>query len=268
MSDKVLDFLAHYGTKGMQWGVRKDRKQIQSNYQVQAMAVLGQQQVRSMGATMDETKYNSLSDKDFTVGRDAVIRRTTRDVAGDAKQTNTYVTINDLDAAMYRGFFPARETGLAKKYNGDYYESTYNATAQLKSPSEKKRVDAYIQLMDKKAIDVGDGSPIDGREYLRRAGLGEAVDKLSSKELALTYYGQLATSQGLQNEPLNTAYFKSLKDKGYNALVDDNDRGIYSETPILVLDSAKNLDRVNVKQLTTEEIHTAQATLIAPSLRR
>lgn len=263
----VAKFLMHYGVKGMQWGVRKDRKEIKANFAREGALITGRQHVRSMQGALSETTYASLSDKDFVVGRDAVIRRTTRDLSGDNQQKNTYVTINDNDAAIYRGFFPARNIGVRKKYDGDYYESTYKATEQLKSPSEKKRVDAYIQLMDKPEIKLTTGETVTGREYLKQAGLGNAVDKLSSKELALTYYGQLAMSQGMHDEVISKAYFNNLRAKGYNAVVDDNDAGIFSTTPILVLDSYKNLERVNVKRLTTEEIHTAQATLKAPKER-
>lgn len=267
MLDKVSDFLAHHGVKGMKWGVRQDRKLIKENYATNGQIIRGNQQVRLMMGTMDETDYAKLSDKDFVVGRNAVLKRTTRDLDGDEKRTNNYVSINEADATIYRGFFPSQEKGLRKKYDGEYYESTYNATTQLKSPSEKKRVDAYIKLMDKKAIETVDGETINGREYLRRMGLGDTVDALSSKELALTYYGQMMQSQGSHNEPLSSAYFKTLRDQGYNAVVDDNDRGVYSNMPILVLDSAKNMSRVDVKQLTTEDIHTAQATLKAPRQR-
>ncbi|QEQ94309.1 hypothetical protein HWC66_gp05 [Gordonia phage Chikenjars] len=263
MSTALLDFLEHHGVKGMRWGVRKERKAIVSNMTSAANEIRARQDANRWQSSMNETTYNSLSDKDFVVGKDAVLRRTTKNLEGDLMSEHTYLSINDADAARYRGLLPAALTGVQKSYE-QHYESTYEATGQLKSPSEKKRVDAYIALMDKEAIELSDGSKLTGREYLKQIGLGDVVDTMGSKELTLTYYGQLVANQGIRDDPINTAYFNEIKSKGYNALVDDNDRGIYSETPLVILNQVESVKRVGVKQLTDADIHEAQGSLRPP----
>ncbi|QFP94887.1 hypothetical protein SEA_OHMYWARD_5 [Gordonia phage OhMyWard] len=264
MSTALLDFLEHHGVKGMRWGVRKERKAIVSNMVSASTEIKARQDANRYQSSMSEKTYNSLSDKDFVVGKDAVLRRTTKNLEGDLMSEHTYLSINDADAARYRGMLPAAMTGVQKTYE-QHYESTYEATGQLKSPSEKKRVDAYISLMDKEAIELSDGSKVTGREYMRNIGLGDIVDTMNSKELTLTYYGQLVANQGIRNDPINTAYFNEVKSKGYNALVDDNDRGIYSETPMVILNQVESVKRVGVRQLTDADIHEAQGSLRPPA---
>ncbi|WAB10390.1 hypothetical protein SEA_PHEPPER_5 [Gordonia phage Phepper] len=263
MSSALLDFLEHHGVKGMRWGVRKERKAIVSNMTSASNEIRARQDAHRWQSSMDAKTYASLSDKDFVVGKDAVLRRTTKNLDGDLMSDHTYLSINDADAARYRGLLPAAMTGVRKNYE-QHYESTYEATGQLKSPSEKKRVDAYIALMDKPAIELADGSKLTGRDYLRDIGLSDVVDTMDSKELTLTYYGQLVANQGIRNDPINTAYFNEVKSRGYNALVDDNDRGIYSETPLVVLNQVESVRRVGVRQLTDADIHEAQGSLRPP----
>lgn len=265
MSNTLETFLEHHGVKGMRWGVRKERKAIKENWATAAKEIGVRQQDRRMNSTLDSSSYSKLSDSDVVVSKGSTIKRTTKDAAADEGGKNLFVSTNKADALMYRGILPGAE-GPKKKFKDEWYEKTYTATEDLKSPSEKKRVDAYIELMGQKSIETGTGEKIDGREYLRRAGLGDTVDTLSNKELALTYYGQLVVTQGIRDEPINTAYFNSLKAKGYNSLVDDNDRLVISKTPMMVFDSAKSLETTHVKQLTTQDVHDAQGTLKVPDL--
>ncbi len=265
MYDLATKFLEHYGTKGMRWGVRKERKAIEKNFASITADVQGRQAVRRMGLSLDEFKYSQLSNKDVVVGKDSVIKRTTRNPDGDKLQENSFVSTNEADAARYRAILPAsNRDGFVSKSYDQHYETTFKATQDLMSPSERTRVDGYITLMGKKDIRLTTGEVVDGREYVKRQGLGDTINHMTNRQVALTYYGQLVSTQGIQNEPLNTAYFREMKQRGYNAIVDDNDRGILSARPLLVLDAQRNLQRTGVRPLTNEEIHTAQAMLKLP----
>lgn len=265
MSDPVDDFLMHYGVKGMKWGTRKGLKAANDNFGRVSIEV-GQRQMQARyNSTLSEASYRKLDDNDIVIAKGNVVKRTSQGPGVDSSYRDLFVSTNEADAAMYRGTMPTTVTGgIPAKQHIGYYETAYAATSDLKSPSEKKRVDAYIRLMDVPEIRLGNGETVNGREYMRRQGLGDTVNTLTSKELALTYYGQLAVTQGIHNDPINTAYFNSFRNQGYNALVDDNDRGIFSEQPLLVFDAQKHLQTVAVKQLTTAEIQEAQATLSTP----
>ncbi|QPL14650.1 hypothetical protein SEA_SCHWARTZ33_5 [Gordonia phage Schwartz33] len=267
MSNALLGFLEHYGVKGMRWGVRKERKEIIKSYRAAQEEFNRRYAEQGAFTSVSEKKYSQLSDEDFVVGKDAVLRRTTKDLAGDAERKITYLSTNEADALIYRGIFPAENMGLGNSYKG-YYESTYEATTLLKSPSEKKRIDGYMELMDSPEIKMKNGETITGREYLKRCGLGDTVDQLSSKELTLTYYGQFMRTQGQPDEPLTTAYFDKMAKQGYTALIDDHNQGFFSKTPIIVLEPYKNIKLKEVKQLTTQDVHDAITTLQPPEQKR
>ncbi len=123
---------------------------------------------------------------------------------------------------------------------------------------------AYAKIMDTPVV-ITESGAMTGRDYLRARGLGRTVDAYTSKELALTYYGQLVATQGIRNDPLNTAYFKKLRDSGYNALVDDNDRGIMAKTPVMLLSGNKTVIAETTIKLSDSDIRNAQKAMVPPN---
>lgn len=265
--EEDVDFLAHFGVKGMKWGVRRTlRKEAISNFEAVGREAAQRQHVRRNQQTLNEESFNALSNKDVVVKKGSTVSRVSQSPTSDRARDALYVSTNQQDAANYRAAVPTWNTPkghLDRKYK-DVYETTYKATADLKSPSERKRVEGYIKLMDEPAVRLSTGETITGRQYLERQGLGKTIEKLSSREIALQYYGQLIVAQGIRDEPLSSAYFKAMKDKGYNALIDDNDAGILAKTPLLALASKETLAEVSVTRLTPDVVYSAQRDLTLP----
>jgi hypothetical protein len=263
--DDVENFLKHHGVMGQRWGVRKDRKTALANVNRLSGEIAARQTQRRSKQTFTEDSLKKLSNKDVVIKRGSEIVRVSKDASGQFQSKQLYVSTNKQDATNYRGLVPTWETGglPARKHEG-YYETSYTALNDLKSPSERKRVEGYIKLMDHPDIKLDSGESITGREYLSRQGLGETIKHLSGREIALTYYGQLVANQGVSNEPLTTAYFKNMQQKGYNAIIDDNDRGIIASMPTKVLDAPHDLKTFKVQKLTTEDVHAALTDLRIP----
>lgn len=258
-------YLEHVGVKGMRWGVRKDFKRANENFGKISNEVNVRQEQRRLNATITEEKYKKLDNVDVVIKKGSIVKRITNSPTGDASRDDLYVSTNKSDAEFYKALIPTTNTGgIPSKSHKGYYETTLSVVNDLKSPSEKKRVQAYIRLMDAKSIELSNGEKVNGREYLRRQGLGKTVDAFSSKQLALTYYGQLVVNQGIRNDPINTALFKDLSKRGYNAVVDDNDRGVLSKQPILTLDARKSLKTIEIKSLSTKDIRKAQMEIKLP----
>jgi hypothetical protein len=260
-----LGELSHHGIKGQRWGVRRDFKDARTNFNRVSNELGERQDRRRLMTTLSDEDFKKLDTKDVVIKKGSVVKRTSEGLQKDATFRDLFVSTNERDSATYRAVVPTDVTGglVGKRHEG-YYETTFKATSDLRSPSEKKRVGAYIRMMDLPVVKLSNGESVTGREYMRRQGLGETIDKLTSKQIALAYYGQLSATQGIKDEPLNTAYFSLMHAKGYNALVDDNDRGVLAKSPLLVFDAHKNLKHVSVKQLTTKEVHQAQANLQLP----
>ena len=268
--------LAHFGVRGMQWGVRnresrkershrnESQKPFRSAQLPELKTRLGQSLNRK-GMTKDQ--YDKLGTKDITVKAGKTLRRITRNPDQNIVAGKLFVSRTMKDAQVYRGVLPSSKfLGSYRRPSEGYHEITFQVIKELKSPSEKERVDAFVRLMDAKVIKTATGTSVSGREWLTESGYGRQVKKLDSLDLGMKYYQKFTKDNGLQNSPINSAYFKSLQKKGYNAVVDDNDRNIVAKEPWLVIDAKGTLKNLRVKPLSVEDILKAQKNLTFPDV--
>lgn len=234
--------LLHFGVLGMRWGFRKE---AQRNFDQIALEVNSRQETARLNSAISENKFAAFDDRDVVILKGSELRRVTQHPEIDSASDQLYVSTNAQDATNYRALYSYDKRVVN-------YETVYQTTQDLISPSEKTRVEAYVKLMGTSDIPMQDGRVLNGREYLREAGLGSVVDGLSNRQLALTYYGQLVMFQGIKNEPIGSAYFRELQRLGYNALVDDNDRNILSSQPLLTFGAKQTLVKIRQERITAE----------------
>lgn len=270
MSEEVDDFLAHYGVKGMRWGKRQssatsdvpsksDRKAAKEAFKpVWEMHV----DRAFSDSSITQTKYSSLSTKDVSIKKGTELARITK--RKDEKLRDiTYLSYTAKDRERYKAIMSGDGAAGKKKYK-DNYEHVFKATTTLKSPSEKARLDAYIELMDTSSIVLKNGKTISGREHLKRIGYRKEAKTLTSQELGLKHYNDMVNSQYMTT-PVNTAYFNNIRAKGYNAIIDDNDRLHLTDSPVIILDpDTSKLKRTSVRQLSNQEITDAQKAFKLP----
>jgi hypothetical protein len=286
-NEEVKDFLSHHGIKGMHWGVRKDRgigsDSQESTKSTESRSLRRQAAVNYSKVTWDRTKnesifgpeemtraeYNALSTKGEKFVKGTQLKR----VALDPKFIDTgatFVSRLDKDAAFYRASIPAegpntKRPGPGSKKYEDSYELTLKTTKTLTLPSPKARVDAFTELMNKPVVVNEKGEKVTGRAYLESIGYKRVFKQLDDQQAGLKAYRDFVHNQGSQNMPLNSPYFNNLRAKGYNALLDENDAGLLTKAPLILLDAKGTATVVGVDRLTADKINAAQRSLI-PSI--
>lgn len=262
------DFLAHYGVKGMKWGVRKEHhreyKEVASrdttNMVKRAGSTVQMTRYFAKGRNLKgqqkytEDWYNSLSDGKEFIKKGATLNRVVRGVDDRALSGRLYVSSLKSDNEMYKAVIPAVQKKLAfgqKKYHS-VYQVELETKRRLSMPSEKERVDAFIETIQTKP----------GREWMKKNGYRKEIDELNAKEMGLKAYKKFNKYAGDQNSKMNDAYFNRLKSRGYEALIDDNDAGIWSKKPMILLSPSSTVKVKSVRQLTADEINQAQRNVL------
>jgi hypothetical protein len=176
-----------------------------------------------------------------------------------------YATYKDVDNDRYQAVLPKfwNQWGIGSEAKGGYVVSI-KAKEAIVSPSQKDRVKAFIELMDEPVkgktksawgTESADEVTKSGKEWL----VGKS--NMSSEDAALAMYRNF--SLGLVNKtPLSDAYFDKLKSKGFNAIIDDNDSGKLSDSPMLIFDTSKSMERLGATPLTQENINAARQRIV------
>ena len=98
--------------------------------------------------------------------------------------------------------------------------------------------------------------------------IGKAIFDKNTSDIDLKRYGYGLFNMGNEwNDSLtakgNNKYYKKLKKSGYNALIDDNNAGIYNDAhePLVVLNAKKYLKNIGSERLTPEYMADAEKRL-------
>jgi hypothetical protein len=268
--------IVHYGVKGMHWGVRRDRTEATTLSKPERKEAKNNIKKLS-GKTFDSKyggpgnpftreisvdDYNNLSTKKYVVRKGQELKRVSTN-KNEALDRPTYVSYTPSDKNLYRGIMPVVNSKLriagAKTYKSNY-EYTYKTLETLRSPSEKERVDAFASLFDNPSITLKNGKKVTGKELLKKS-YPKEVKTLNAQQLGLRFYNNFTETQGVTKYPINSAYFEELRRRGYNAVIDDNDRKHLSEAPLIILNPDGSIKRMSLKKLSADEINNAQRKL-------
>lgn len=202
----------------MRWGVRKDR-----GYSIK----LG-------------------SDGSLTILSGSNIHR----ISSTDKESDTghvYAAFTEKDVQHYRHSVTSWITESADGFDSAHtFDMSMKVTKDLIAPSEKKKIDTFIKLLDSKmaeeiqkqyVINI-DGS--DGNQQRRFETLSKKLQTSGMDERLSDFYS--AFSLGLNySDELRTRFFNELKKDGYNMIVDTEDSLLEAQAPIIVFERKNNL---------------------------
>ena len=237
--------IAHHGIKGQQWGVQHGPP-----YPI-------------------DKDTNKIVVKEGTV-----IARITRYDESKSKG-HAYVNYNKQDIQHYRGFFAA----LQRTKNGHFghnkpiYSVKLTAKEDLISPSEKERVDTFIELYKDDPTFRNELGGMYKKGFRKWGSKKKYTEKFANLEGdGIANIGFEAFRKGMGgNVYTRSAYFKKLSDKGYNMVLDDLDGGVFGREPAIVFDRNKSLNYEGQSKLTNKEINREwrrSGTKIDKSLQR
>lgn len=263
---EVHDFLAHYGVKGMKWGVSKDhRREFREKdtkdtstsvvgrkvASVQMLRYMSKGRAIQVSKKYDDEWYDKLETGKQFVEKGHTLNRVVRGVDQNAMAGRLYVSKLQSDSDMYTATIPTFTNGgfaAGKKTYNTAYQVSMETKTRLTMPSPKVRIDTFIDTLQSK----------DGRQWLSDNGYKGEIDELNAKEVGFKYYERFNKYAGNQSVKYNDTYFNSIKSQGYNALIDDNDAGIWAKEPVILLNPRGTARITKVRQLTAKEINDSQ----------
>lgn len=202
-----------------------------------------------------------LGDKGIRVKKGSIVQHVMSTPVKDMTNRDyLFVAATAADKKNYGGFFAA----LTKYRNNvdTMYKMKMTAMVDLVSPSKKERVKTFIEIYKNDPVKVGTqlaefNKRNYGNQYKQSVdSLIKKYSKMSMRELKKMGYYTYANSWFDQEAGTLRDMRSSLEKKGYNAIIDDNDKRsfVQSQAPLIVFNTMDNLGKAKVSELSTGEI--------------
>lgn len=259
--------LYHYGVKGMKWGIRRyqnkdgtltskgkkryeksndnsnDEDEIKNNKSRKiltkrniaigatavgaSLAVMGAMYVYKKSNPTMHVKYmnfgeiidiNSLSSKDIVVKKGTKFHRVSsksvEDYAEDGKRI--YTSYLKSDARIYKEEMPKfirkwGNQGIISDDGKTSYEHIMKMNKDIKAPSKKLMAEIYMKVTGNNEVDSG--------RYQR------FMENLNNND-----------------NPDTKKFFQYVKNLGYNAILDENDAGNFTKSPLILLNPKDDIE--------------------------
>lgn len=219
------DLLSHSGVKGQKWGVRNGPP-----YPIE-------DKIMPKGTRLNTVSIIKNSNKNKNRGR----------------MVYTYNPNDKWDSAVYKGPFCKFLTCLAyNKIQKKIYEHQYETVSDLKMPNKKERFDEFKAVLNKnKNINISELKAIQTRLSEYNIGEGSrdvSVDLDNLKNVADYKKAYTIFNYMMENAhafTLTKSYVEIMSSK-YDAMVDDNNQGVYNDVhdPVIIFNANKALKKV------------------------
>ena len=174
-----------------------------------------------------------------------------------------YFSMNSHDNTAYRGMY-----GTTLKMRGsNVFEKTYKVENAMKVASEKSAVKALKEIASNDAKYTNDLRSHLESIYSAMNNVSEndkqvntmrkGVEAIRKGKINSDVYKALNFTLPYHNESVNKAFYDNLTSKGYNAIVDINDKylsGYRTKNPMIAFNAANNMKVNSLKALPLNEI--------------
>lgn len=252
-------FLFHHGVKGQKWGIRRWQNEDGT------LTPEGKEHYRTHDYEFEKGfRFNTTVASKYGTFFD-----------NQPKVNYVYDAGNETDSHIYKGILT-----YAKVLNGSQYIATkeYEAVNDLKAPSDTKAVDLFVEAYKDNPSEMAKGLTtmrkyVDfNKKMLSKRGIdlskamNDVLDgpkkynkRTSEEELRNIGFKLMVNNSGMLGDPKVAkavdAFYNKIKSKGYNALIDYNNRGVYNDAqmPLIILDSLKDLKVKNIVSLNVDD---------------
>lgn len=213
---------------------------------------------RSRGAVLSERDIRKLSTEAFEFKPGSILQRISSKREGSIRPGGFYAAFKDEDVARYKAALPVfwKQWGM-ENADGHGYVVKLKAKSLVKAPSQKETFDLLVDFLDTKDPKGGKYRDyFDHNVLLRELGLPGRKEK-SSRDLARESYKAVMLNLNDNNDDVTKGFFKFLASKGYGAIVDGNDAGKLSDSPLRVF-KPENFEIAGTAKLSKNAILKAQ----------
>lgn len=258
--------LEHHGIKGMKWGVRRTPEQLGHKRSSTSPYRKTPKRLVEKGAKLKTELAKDILDR--SISRSQAIPRNqdssstnlksgskVQHISGipftKTKKGQLYVTADQSDNDMYAAYLGAK----LKRAGFDPKKVVMDLKVDVKAPSSKEQYQIFNSFLKQHRKEVES----DIRNWLQEKGKDPSV-ATDKKEL----YDQFINAAERSSRS-RTKFYDTLREKGYNAVLDEHDitgSWMQSQKPLIIMDTLSTIGAVHVNDLSVSEMQKALDRLI------